>query len=155
MNATISLCISILIFLMILRGLMRGMHKPIKKTGIPLLLPILYISTSLFQLFDPKLHIQGNQAITAILIGLVVAIPLIITTNFEVRSDGTYFKNNKTVIVILIGIFALRFVFVETITSMDASTLAFFFNLVTFSYIVVWRLASFTKFRRMSQRLLT
>ncbi|OPH62066.1 ccdc protein [Paenibacillus ferrarius] len=155
MNATVSLCISILIFLMILRGLMRGMHKPIKKTGSPLLLPILYISTSLFQLFDPKLHIQGNQAITAILIGLVVAVPLIITTNFEVRSDGTYFKNNKTVIIILIGIFALRFVFVETITSMDASTLAFFFNLVTFSYIVVWRLVSFTKFRRMSQRLLT
>ncbi|UKS29744.1 cytochrome c biogenesis protein CcdC [Paenibacillus sp. HWE-109] len=155
MNSTVSLSISILIFILILRGQFRGTQKPIKRSGTPLLLPILYISTSLFQLFDPKLHIQSVQVITALAIGIVVAIPLIMTTKFEVKADGTYFKRSKAVIVILIAIFAFRFVLMETITNMDASTLAFFFNLVTLSYIAVWRMVTFSKFRRVSQTLAT
>ncbi|NOU98867.1 CcdC protein domain-containing protein [Paenibacillus planticolens] len=148
MNSTASLMISAIIFFFILRGQLSGMHKPLKKSGITLLLPILYISTSLTQLFDPTLHIREDQVIIALLIGMVVSIPLIITTNFEVRDNGnTFIKRNRTVFVLLIVIFALRFLAIATIKSIDPSTLSFMCNLVTFGYIATWRIVSFIKFR--------
>ena len=89
MNSTVSLMISALIFFFILRGQLSGMHKPLKKSGVTLLLPILYISTSLMQLFDPSLHIREEQVIIALLIGMIISIPLIVTTNFEVQTMAT------------------------------------------------------------------
>ncbi|KRE56792.1 CcdC protein domain-containing protein [Paenibacillus sp. Soil750] len=151
MNSTVSMIISALIFFFILRGQLSGMSKPLKKSGITLLLPILYISTSLMQLFDPSLHIHEGQVIIALLIGIIVSIPLIVTTNFEVRDNGnTYIKRNKTVFVLLIVIFALRFLAIATINSIDPSTLSFMCNLMTFGYIATWRIISFIKFRGVS-----
>ncbi|MFD0698548.1 CcdC protein domain-containing protein [Paenibacillus sp. GCM10027628] len=151
MNSTVSLIISVAIFFFIIRGQLSGMKAPIKKAGITLLLPILYISTSLFQLFDPTLHIQQGQVILALLVGMVVSIPLILTTNFEVRASGdTFIKRNKTVFVLLIVIFALRFVVVATVKTIDPSTLSFMCNLVTLGYIATWRIVSFMKFRSVS-----
>lgn len=151
MNSTVSLMISALIFFFILRGQLSGMRKPLKKSGVMLLLPILYISTSLMQLFDPSLHIREEQVIIALLIGMIVSIPLIVTTNFEVRDDGnTFIKRNKTVFVLLIVIFALRFLAIATIKSIDPSTLSFMCNLMTFGYIATWRIISFIKFKGVS-----
>jgi membrane protein CcdC involved in cytochrome C biogenesis len=151
MNSTVSMMISALIFFFILRGQLSGMNKPLKKSGISLLLPILYISTSFMQLFDPSLHIREEQVIIALVIGMVVSIPLILTTNFEVRDNGsTFIKRNKTVFVLLIVIFALRFLVVATIKSIDPSTLSFMCNLVTFGYIATWRITSYLKFRGVS-----
>ncbi len=151
MNSTVSMIISALIFFFILRGQLSGMSKPLKKSGITLLLPILYISTSLMQLFDPSLHIHEGQVIIALLIGIIVSIPLIVTTNFEVRDNGnTYIKRNKTVFVLLIVIFALRFLAIATINSINPSTLSFMCNLMTFGYIATWRIISFIKFRGVS-----
>ncbi|NEW04756.1 DUF1453 family protein [Paenibacillus sp. SYP-B3998] len=148
MNATVSLVISILIFFLIMRGQLRGMQKPLKKSGIPLLLPILYISTSLFQLLDPTMHIQREQVIISLLLGLVISVPLILTTNFEIRGNGELFiKRSRIVFVLLIVIFALRFVFVANYKLIDPSTLGFMCNLITLSYVTVWRLVSFMKFR--------
>ncbi|MDU0202555.1 CcdC protein domain-containing protein [Paenibacillus sp. MAH-36] len=151
MNSTVSMMISALIFFFILRGHLSGMNKPLKKSGVTLLLPILYISTSFTQLFDPSLHIREEQVILALLIGMVVSIPLILTTNFEVRDNGnTFIKRNKTVFVLLVVIFALRFLAVATIKSIDPSTLSFMCNLFTFGYIATWRITSYVKFRGVS-----
>ncbi|WP_028562798.1 CcdC protein domain-containing protein [Paenibacillus pinihumi] len=148
MNPTISLIISGLIFILIIRGQFRGMNKPLGKSGITLLLPILYISTSLTQLLDPRLAITGSQVVIAVLIGVAVSIPLIFTTSFEARGDGkVYIKRNNAVFVILVIVFGLRFLLLETIHSIDPGTLGFVFNLVTLSYIAIWRSVSFVKFR--------
>lgn len=151
MNSTVSMMISALIFFFILRGQLSGMSKPLKKSGITLLLPILYISTSLMQLFDPSLHIHERQVVIALLIGIILSIPLIMKTNFEVRDNGsTFIKRNKTVFVLLIVIFVLRFLAIATINSIDPSTLSFMCNLMTFGYIATWRIISFIKFRGVS-----
>ncbi|MCY9670697.1 cytochrome c biogenesis protein CcdC [Paenibacillus alginolyticus] len=153
MNSTVSMMISALIFFFILRGQLSGMRKPLKTSGVTLLLPILYISTSLMQLFDPSLHIREEQVIIALLIGMIVSIPLILTTNFEVRDNGnTFIKRNKTVFVLLIVIFALRFLAIATIKSIVPSTLSFMCNLITFGYIATWRIISFIKFRSVSSK---
>ncbi|MCZ8522035.1 MULTISPECIES: CcdC protein domain-containing protein [Paenibacillus] len=141
--------ISALIFILILRGHVRGMRKPLNPSGVTLLLPILYISTSLTQLFDPRLHIEQGQVLVALLIGIVLAIPLIVTTNFEVRGNGdTFIKRSRAVFVLFITIFALRFLVIATVQSIDPSTLSFMCNLATLGYIATWRIVSFIKFRR-------
>ncbi|MEW9699500.1 CcdC protein domain-containing protein [Paenibacillus sp. SI8] len=148
MNSTISLGISLVIFILIMRGQLRGTKTPIAKSGIALLLPILYISTSLLQLTDPRLHLQAAEVFIALLLGLVISLPLIAVTKFEVREDGnTYFKRDNRVFVILIAIFALRFIVVATIHAIDPSTLGFLSNLVTLSYLATWRIVTFIKFR--------
>lgn len=148
MNATTSMIMSVVIFFLIMRGQWQGMHKPIKKSGLTLLLPIVFISTSLFQLFDPTLRIQEAHVLISLLLGLVISVPLIATTNFEVRDNGdTFIKRSKAVFIILIAVFALRFVFVANVKLINPSTLGFLCNLVTLSYIVSWRLVSFIKFR--------
>lgn len=151
MNSTVSMAISAIIFFFIIRGQLSGMRKPLNKSGIALLLPILYISTSFMQLFDPSLHIREEQVIMSLLVGMIISIPLIVTTNFEVRDNGdTFIKRNKTVFVLLISIFALRFIAIATIHAIEPSTLSFMCNLVTFGYIATWRITSFIKLRMVS-----
>ena len=142
--------ISMIIFFFIFRGLQRGINSPIAKSGIPLVLPILYISTSLLQLLDPSLHIQSEQLLIAALAGMVLSIPLILVTNFEVREAGHIFiKCNKLMFLLLIAIFAFRFVAITTVKGIDPSTLSFLLNFMTFSYIVCWRIVCFVKFHKL------
>ncbi|WP_018759135.1 CcdC protein domain-containing protein [Paenibacillus terrigena] len=148
-----SMFISMIIFFFILRGLQRGMNSPIAKSGLPLVLPILYISTSMLQLLDPNLHIQSEQLLIAALAGMVLSIPLILTTNFEVREAGnTFIKCNKLMFLLLITIFALRFIAIATVKGMDPGTLSFLLNFMTFSYIVCWRVACFVKFHNVRSK---
>ncbi|WP_310194527.1 CcdC protein domain-containing protein [Bacillus sp. 3255] len=151
MNSTISMAVSAVIFFFILRGQWSGMRKPLGKSGAALLLPIVYISTSFMQLFDPSLHIREEQVILSLIVGMIISIPLIKTTNFEVHDNGeTFIKRNHTVFVLLIAIFALRFIAIATIHAIEPSTLSFMCNLITFGYIAAWRVASFVKFRMVS-----
>lgn len=140
--------ISVLIFILIVSGLSRGMKNPIRQSGITLLLPIIYIATCLFQLLDPDLHAREDQIILALVAGLVIAVPLVIATNFEIRSDGIYFQRSSAVFVILIVVFALRFALMGMITGIDSTTLEFILNVATLSYIAVWRIAIFAKLQR-------
>lgn len=150
MNTTVSIMISVLIFFFILRGQLSGMRKPLRKSGVVLLLPIAFVSTSLTQLLDPSLHISSEQVILALTIGILVSLPLIATTHFEVRDGSTFIKRNKTVFAVLLLLFALRILAIATITTIDLSTLGFMCNLMTLAYIVTWRVVSFMKFRSFS-----
>ncbi|MBB3111849.1 membrane protein CcdC involved in cytochrome C biogenesis [Paenibacillus phyllosphaerae] len=63
------------------------------------------------------------------------------------RDGSTFIKRNRTVFALLLILFALRFVAIATITSIDPGTLGFMCNLMTFGYIATWRIVSFIKFR--------
>ncbi|MFX3635853.1 MAG: CcdC protein domain-containing protein [Candidatus Pristimantibacillus sp.] len=148
MDASSSMMISLVVFVLIMRGQFKGMNRPIKKSGITLLLPILYISTSLLQVMDPNLHIQETQVALSLLLGMMIALPLIFTTNFEVRDNGgTFIKRNKTIFILLMVIFVIRLIFVGFFKGIEPSTLGFMSSLTTFSYVACWRLVSFIKFR--------
>ncbi|REK75563.1 CcdC protein domain-containing protein [Paenibacillus paeoniae] len=146
MNATIATIISIAIFILIFNGLRRRMSVPIK-SGVSLLLPILYVSTSLFQLLDPKLHVVNSHYIYAFGIGIVLSIPLIMTTNFEKRSGEIFIQRNKTLFIILISFFVIRLIFHGHFLSNDVDTSNFLMNMVMLSYITVWRMASYRKYK--------
>ncbi|WP_246096081.1 CcdC protein domain-containing protein [Paenibacillus sinopodophylli] len=149
MNPIESISISLAIFILILLGLSRGMRKPIKKSGIRLLLPIAYISTSLLQLLDPELYVSSKQLFISIMIGFVISLPLIATTNFVKRENGdTFIQSTWLIFALLTVLFMLRIILIPQIHSVDQSTLAVLSSIVMVSYITVWRSVSFVKFRR-------
>jgi membrane protein CcdC involved in cytochrome C biogenesis len=143
----ISLTISLLIVVLILRGVIQGSKKPLHESGRKSLIPILYISTSLFELFDPSLVLTSGRMISSIAIGAILSIPLILVTQFERKSDGKmYYKRNVSLYVLIIVIFSIRFFDFLFISGIDPKTLGFLNNVVALSYIAIWRMASFIKF---------
>lgn len=144
----ISLSISLLIVLLILRGVIQGSQKPLHESGRKLLIPILYIATCLFELFDPALVLTSGRVLSSITIGAVLSIPLILVTSFERRSDGyMYYEKNLSLYLLIIVIFFIRYLDLLFITDIDAKTMGFLNNLITLSYIGIWRVASFMKFQ--------
>ncbi|MGO4544957.1 CcdC protein domain-containing protein [Paenibacillus sp. 2TAB23] len=150
MNPIESFSISLAIFILIVLGLSRGMRKPIHKSGIRLLLPIAYISMSMFQLLDPTIQVSPKQLWISILIGLIISIPLIATTNFVKRENGeTFIQRSRLIFALLAGVFIVRIIMISQIHSIDQSTLSFLTSMVMVCYITVWRTASFVKFRQL------
>lgn len=145
---SVSLAVSLLIFVLIFRSVIQGSKKPLHESGRKLLLPILYISTSLFQLFDPTLHLMTGEVISFLAGGAVLSIPLILLTRFQRQADGKmYYQRNVALYVVLVVIFVLRFLDFTFIRGVDAQTLGFLNSLMAFSYISIWRLGSYIKFR--------
>lgn len=145
---SVSLAVSLLIFVLIFRSVIQGSKKPLHESGRKLLLPILYISTSLLQLLDPTLHLSTGEGIAFLAGGAVLSIPLILLTRFERRSDGNlYYQRNVALYVVLVLIFVLRFLDFIFIQGIDAQTLGFLNSLMAFSYISIWRMGSYIKFR--------
>ncbi|MFC3749674.1 CcdC protein domain-containing protein [Paenibacillus sp. GCM10012306] len=143
----LSLTISLLIIVLILRGVIQGSKKPLHESGRRLLIPVLYISSSLFELFDPTLVLTSGRIISSIAIGAILSIPLILVTQFERKSDGKmYYKRNVSLYVLIIVIFSLRLLDFLFISGIDPKTLGFLNNVFTLTYIAIWRMASFIKF---------
>lgn len=130
----------------------RAMFRPIKGSGIKILLPILYLSPviSVFMELSPQLKVW--EVCVASLIGIVLSIPLVLTTNYEVRQDGQiYAQKSKMFFVALIGIVIIRFAARQYLSGMEPASVSMLFFTVAFSYVVPWRIASFVKFRKLKE----
>jgi membrane protein CcdC involved in cytochrome C biogenesis len=149
----LSLTMSFLIVVLILRGVIQGSKKPLHESGRKLLIPVLYIATSLFELFDPTLVLTSGRIMSSIGIGAILSIPLILVTQFERKSDGKmYYKRNVSLYVLIIVIFSLRLLDFFFISGIDPKTLGFLNNVFTLTYIAIWRMASFIKFHTANSR---
>ncbi|WP_427050670.1 CcdC protein domain-containing protein [Paenibacillus sp. TC-CSREp1] len=149
----ISLSISLLIVVLILRGVIQGSQKPLHESGRKLLIPILYISTCLFELFDPALVLTSGRVLGSLAMGAVLSIPLILVTSFERRSDGyMYYEKNITLYLLIIVIFFIRYLDLLFMTDIDSKTMGFLNNLVALSYIGIWRIASYLKFQHVKSQ---
>ena len=149
----LSLVISLLIFVLILRGVIQGSKKPLQGSGLRLLIPLLYISTSLLELLDPSLELTTGRVVSSLCIGAVLSIPLMLLTQFQTRADGQiYYKRNVYLYILIVLIFAIRFFDFTFISGIDPKTLGFLNNLTTLSYISLWRISSFIKFKNTKSR---
>lgn len=130
----------------------REMFRPIQGSGIKILLPILYLLPVLSLFSELPLQLKIWQMGAASLIGVLLAVPLVLTTNYEIRQDGQiYAQKNKTFFIALIAVVAIRIVARQYISGMDQASLTMLFFIVAFSYVVIWRIASFVKFRKVKQ----
>ncbi|WP_141505435.1 CcdC family protein [Paenibacillus luteus] len=131
----------------------RSFYRPIRGNGRRILFPLLFMLPGVMLWFDPTVHAPMYEWLIAAVLGAVLSLPLIWTTNYEVRDDNQiYAKKNMGFIVAFIVVVAIRFTLRNYLSSIDPQTLGALFMLVAFSYIVPWRIVSYMKFRKVVQQ---
>ncbi len=115
-------------------------------------MPLLFMLPGLSLMFNSNVHAPAYEWIVAAVLGIVLSIPLIWTTNYEIRDDNQiYAKKNMGFIVAFLAVIVIRFALRNYLSMVDPETLAALFMLVAFSYILPWRIVSFIKFRKLVQ----
>ena len=143
-------------FMVVILGLVfwrrtRAMFRPIQGSGIKILLPILYLFPAISMFSQLPFQLKIREIGIASLIGVLLAVPLMLTTNYEVRQDGQiYAQKNKSFFIALIAVVVIRFAARQYFSGMDPTSLGMLFFIVAFSYVVPWRIASFIKFRKVN-----
>ncbi|MGO4695640.1 CcdC family protein [Paenibacillus sp. 2TAB26] len=132
----------------------RSMYRPIRGNGIRLLIPLLFIIPGLSLIINPNVNEPAWAFGIAFGLGVIFSIPLIWTTNYEVRDDNLiYSKKNWGFIAAFIGIVFIRFALRQELSDLDPQGKTALFMLVAFGYIIPWRVFSFIKFRRVANQL--
>ena len=94
---------SITIFLLVI-GLvifrrMRSMNRPIKNKGRRLLLPLFFLFPG-FSLYAAPIQLAGWKIGIVAGIGLLLSIPLIILSGYEIREDGKKYKKKGLLLLL-------------------------------------------------------
>lgn len=151
MNLSSFYSIVIIIAALVLWRRIRAMYHPIKGNGTRLLLPILFLALpSLYTILNPNVHAANWEWICAAIFGLLLSIPLIWTTNYELRYDQQiYTVRNRNFIITFLIIFIIRLLLRDYLTWRGPETEVALFMTVALGYILPWRIISFIKFRQL------
>lgn len=126
----------------------RAAKKPASAKKI--LLPPLFMSTGALMFIFPYFQVPWPQVLEAILVGMVFSILLIRTSNFEHRDGNVYLKPSKAFIFILIGLLIFRIILKLMLSdTIHVGELSGMFWLLAFGMIVPWRLAMYSKFKKL------
>ena len=135
--------------LVVLRRI-RNMYRPIRGNGIRLLIPIIFFLPGLSIILNPHVQLSWAESSSAILLGVLLSLPLIFTTQYEQRENQhIYAKKNLNFVIAFIIVFTLRFILRGYFTEMPGKTVTALFMLVAISYVVPWRIISYIKFRKL------
>ncbi|MGF7032169.1 membrane protein CcdC involved in cytochrome C biogenesis [Paenibacillus mucilaginosus] len=127
----------------------RAAARPVTGRGLRLLLPLLILPLGLPGVWNPQLHLTLKEVVLSLLFGLLMSVPMILTTNYERREDGRIYPvKSKAFIVVILALIALRLGLRSYLSALDPAELAMLFYLIAAAYIVPWRIAGFVKFRR-------
>jgi membrane protein CcdC involved in cytochrome C biogenesis len=127
----------------------RSMYRPVKGKGLRLLIPILFLIPASSMFLNPAVHASGWEWVAALAIGMLLSVPLIWTTGYEVREDHLiYTKKNIGFAVAFVAVLAIRFALKDSLSMIDPQTKAALFMTLVFGYLVPWRVVSYFKFRR-------
>jgi membrane protein CcdC involved in cytochrome C biogenesis len=139
----------LIIFGLILWSRTRAMVRPIKGSGIRILLPLLYMSPALSVVIQPSVHMTSIEIVVSVVFGISLSIPLIYTTGYEIREDGKiYAKKSIAFVIALIAIFIIRRLANNFLSHIDVLTLNALSIISLFVYIGLWRIISYTKFKK-------
>ena len=129
----------------------RAMYRPITGNGVKLLLPILYLLIPCVPIIlNPKVQAQSWELVMAFALGLLLSVPLIWTTNYEIRSDQhIYAVKNMSFIIAFLVILIIRFLFRDYLKWLGPETVGALFVTIALGYILPWRILSFLKFRKL------
>mgnify|MGYP001433918153 CR=1 FL=1 len=130
----------------------KASEKPVSAKKI--ILPPIFMSTGALMYIFPYFRITPIEIAEAILIGALFSIFLIMTSKFEVSDGEIYMKRSKAFAVVIIGLLCIRLglkVFFSTSTT--PGELGGMFWLIAFFMIVPWRVAMYTKYRKIASSL--
>lgn len=130
---------------------MRAQKKPVSARRI--ILPPLFMSTGFAMFHFPETATPFSYHVTAFLIGLVLSIPLILTSRFEFVGQEVYLKRSRAFFLILLGLLVIRTVIKlvvnDSFTVMQTGGLFF---LLAYGMIVPWRLAMLYMYRQLTKK---
>ncbi|MDR4887477.1 DUF1453 family protein [Fredinandcohnia sp. QZ13] len=139
----------LIIFGLILWRRTRAMVRPIKGSGLRILLPLLYMSPAFSVVIQPSVHMTTMEIIVSVIFGIILSIPLIYTTGYEIREDGKiYAKKSIGFVIALIIVFVSRRLSDSFLPGIDALTLNALSIISLFVYVGLWRIISFMKFKK-------
>jgi membrane protein CcdC involved in cytochrome C biogenesis len=139
----------LVIFGLVLWRRTRAMVHPIKGSGMRILLPLLYMSPALSVVMQPSVHMTSIEIVVSVIFGIVLSVPLIYTTGYEIREDGKiYAKKSIGFVIALICVFIIRRLVNNFLPHIDALTLNALSIISLFVYIGLWRIISYTKFKK-------
>ncbi|WP_239615744.1 cytochrome c biogenesis protein CcdC [Cohnella mopanensis] len=142
--------IAILVAALVIWRRARGMYRPIRGNGTRLILPMLFLAPSLLLIFGAKAHAPAWEWGSALAIGCLLSLPLIITTNFERRDDQQiYAVKNMGFFVSFLAVLVIRFLLRDYLSGLDQETMAALFMTLLVGYVVPWRVVSYLKFRKL------
>lgn len=115
-----------------------------------IILPPVFMSTGFSMFLFPPLRVDWYYALESLLLGLLLSLPLIFTTKFEIKGADIYIKRSKLFMFILLGLFLSRMVmrhFLEEYVSFfEASGM---FYLMAVGMIFPWRVIMLVRYLRM------
>ena len=133
----------------------RNMYRPIRGSGIRLLLPLLSLAPALALILNPNASAPSWAYALAFGVGVVLSLPLIWTTNYEVRDDNqVYAQKNWGFVVAFVGVLLIRFVLRHELAALEPQARLALFMTLAFGYLIPWRIVSFIKFRRVRRQAL-
>ncbi|MGG2066859.1 CcdC protein domain-containing protein [Bacillus sp. S14(2024)] len=133
---------------LILLRRVRSMHKPTKGNGKRILFPLLFLIPGFVFFLNPG-HTTYLQIFISILLGVLLSIPLILLSNYEIREDGfIYTKKSPAFIVTFLLMIALRYYFRQHLSTINPGTLNMLIFLIVICYLIPWRIACYMKFKR-------
>ncbi len=128
----------------------RSMYRPIRGNGLRILIPLLFMLPAVTLFFNPDVNEPAWAFAAAFGTGILFSIPLIWTTNYEVRADNQiYAQKNWGFIIAFLGVLIVRFVLRQEFSDMNPQNLMALFMMVAMGYLIPWRVVSFIKFRRL------
>lgn len=127
---------------------MRAAKKPVSARKI--ILPPLFMSTGFVMFHFPETLTPIPYDILAFGLGMLLSIPLILTSKFEIVGQEVYLRRSKIFFVILLGLLLLRTVVKvwvgDSFTPMQTAGLFF---ILAFGMILPWRVAMLYMYHRL------
>jgi membrane protein CcdC involved in cytochrome C biogenesis len=148
MNYNPILIIIILVAAFIFYRQIISMYKPIKGKGVRILVTLFLLTPGWSLIMNPNAEVAPLEVTVALLFGFLLSIPLILTTGYERREDGSIFvKKSLAFIFLFLTLFAIRWT-LRGIIDMDSDSRMKLFFITACAYLIPWKVLSFYKFRK-------
>jgi membrane protein CcdC involved in cytochrome C biogenesis len=134
-------------------------HRPIKRNGLGILAPILFILIAFSLSLSQMMHIPGQpfhlppywEMMIAGVLGVIFGLIMLSQTDYEVREDGfIYSKPNKNFKYVIIAIIFIRMALSQYFKGLDSIDFAVLTMTLAFIYIVICIVGSYLKFRKLN-----
>ncbi|MED1854163.1 cytochrome c biogenesis protein CcdC [Brevibacillus borstelensis] len=131
---------------------LRGQKKPVSARRI--ILPPLFMSTGFAMFHFPETATPLIYHVIAFGAGMILSIPLIMTSRFEIVGQDVYLKRSKAFFMILLALLVIRTVIKLWVNdSFSVMQTAGLFFVLAYGMIVPWRLAMLYMYRQFTKNL--
>ncbi|MFY0544451.1 CcdC family protein [Brevibacillus sp. H7] len=150
-STSLGMLVTLLMATMVILVRMRSAKKPVSTRSI--ILPPVFMSTGFAMFHFPETATPLSYDLIAFFAGLLLSIPLIVTSRFEIVGQDVYLKRSKAFFAILLGLLVIRFsikLYVnDSFTPLQSAGLFF---ILAFGMIAPWRLAMLYMYRQLVKK---